>query len=198
MTKVQIDYWQMLEGRRHNMAYEEETRRHNMAMEEQAGRELVETARHNLATESLTGSDIAEKTRHNKATESVSKGQLKIDKSKLKIEQSKLGLTAASLQENIRHNKATESINSTMASASVIQAYAAKSNAGARLAEYSLGVDKWLFDKKLASQETNAEISKDYAQAEYYQEQSHRTGINSVTDIIGSGVDVFKALKGKK
>lgn len=89
MTHNQINYWNMKETGRHNVATEVETNRHNVATEQIDLGKLQETSRHNLATEGETN-------RHNLVTE----GQTNVN----------LGYTGATLDEMKRHNQALESL----------------------------------------------------------------------------------------
>lgn len=119
MTTNQIRYWEMQEGKRHNVAQESENFRHNTATEAQAANELVETHRHNVSTETIAQGNLTETIRHNKETETVSKGELKVHQGQLKenIRHNKksekqtdvdLGIKKGQLKETERHNKKTE------------------------------------------------------------------------------------------
>lgn len=106
MTKNQIEYAKLLEGKRSNRAQEAltqwrdteqmkakyvelgETSRHNQALEGIEGRKLGETSRHNRVTEGTEKSKVAESIRHNQQSESVERGKL---------------------DESVRHNTAVES-----------------------------------------------------------------------------------------
>lgn len=72
MTDIQIKYWDFMEGRRHNLAYEGETNRHNVVSEGQGQQNLIEMNRHNETTEQQGSQGIAENIRHNKANEALS------------------------------------------------------------------------------------------------------------------------------
>lgn len=128
MTHNQINYWNLQETKRSNVANEKETNRHNVATETETNRhnvateridlgKLSETQRHNLATEGLTGRELdikqgtlnetirsnqareAEASRHNLADENIS--------------QQRVGLDAGTLSELHRHNLAQEGLTGT-------------------------------------------------------------------------------------
>lgn len=82
MTRNQIEYWNLQENKRNNVARlaednrhalvsENETAKHNRASEIQAINELGETSRHNRATESAAINQMAEQHRHNVADEGI-------------------------------------------------------------------------------------------------------------------------------
>lgn len=79
LTDIQIKYWDYVEGKRHNIAYEGETQRHNYATEHQQAQELVETVRHNTVYEGETNRHNVvyenETKRHNVATEGIQRTQ---------------------------------------------------------------------------------------------------------------------------
>lgn len=91
MTSNQINYWNLQENKRHNIAGEQETYRHNLVGEQ-------ETERHNRATETFSMQDLDEKSRHNQATEKLSNVDLTLEHSR--------GLRT--LEESSRHNQAME------------------------------------------------------------------------------------------
>lgn len=108
MTRNQIEYWNMKESGRHNVATEGETERHNRATEGIDISKLTESQRHNLETERQGSIDVAtrrmsqqEAVRHN----IVSEGQGAVD----------LNIKAGQLAETQRHNTATEAYQGTQA-----------------------------------------------------------------------------------
>lgn len=112
MTSVQVQYWANKEQQRHNMATEGETYRHNVVTENQNQQSITEVARHNRATEDIQYGNLFETKRHNLATEKeVTRHNV------------------ATENEAVRHNVATEAIGRTQATASMIQAEAARRNA---------------------------------------------------------------------
>lgn len=101
MTRNQIEYWNVKETGRHNLATETETNRHNLATEAVDLGNLQEAQRHNRTTEGLTGQSLgieaqkaAETARHNLASE--------------KLTQSDLNIRGGTLEETTRHNHQTE------------------------------------------------------------------------------------------
>lgn len=93
MTHNQIEYWNLQETQRHNLAGEGETKRHNVAGE-------TETNRHNVATETVEIGKLNETVRHNTVTERESERHNR--------ESENIGY--GQLNESIRHNTVTESI----------------------------------------------------------------------------------------
>lgn len=116
MTDIQIRYWSHQENVRHNLAYEAETYRANIARESQLARELVETHRANVARES-------ENFRSNTARE------FETWRSNVARESETYRSNVARETETHRSNIAQESIGRSMASASMMQAKAATSQA---------------------------------------------------------------------
>lgn len=125
MTTNQIQYWNLQEQKRHNLATESQTdrnltenershraneslvlmqnlesARHNLAGELETNRHNVayeqETQRHNVAVEDFNNRSLIEVNRHNIATEG--------------IENARVSLGYAQLAETTRHNKASENI----------------------------------------------------------------------------------------
>ena len=106
MTANQINYWNLQETKRSNLAREAETQRHNTKVEDYNTGSLLETSRHNQATEgeatrhnvqseNLAFITAAEVARHNKASEGL-------DRSKINVQQGQLN-------ETIRHNREQDS-----------------------------------------------------------------------------------------
>lgn len=93
MTHNQIDYWNLQETKRSNLAKETETNRHNVAFEN-------ETNRHNVVSEGIDMGNLIELSRHNQATEYETNRHNVASES----------LDASKLQETQRHNIATEEI----------------------------------------------------------------------------------------
>lgn len=115
MTDIQVKYWTMKEGARHNLAMEQENYRHNVQTEIQAGRELLEAARHNSVQEKLTH---RQQTIH-------------------------LNVERAKLNELSRHNRATEYVSHLQAQASAQQAAASMLQAATRRQELAFAQHKW-------------------------------------------------------
>lgn len=121
MTHNQIEYWNLQENKRHNLASEGETNRHNVSTESETYRHNVqseateigklnesvrhnmateyETNRHNVSSENLGFAQLAETRRHNTATES--------------LESMKNQVLKDNLAETVRHNKVSEHIQGT-------------------------------------------------------------------------------------
>lgn len=130
MTRNQIEYWNMKETGRHNLATETETNRSNLAREGIDISNLQETQRHNKAVEGETQrSNVSnenikrqnldlgyyqagEVSRHNMATEALTGVDLNIK--------------SGQLAETGRHNIATETVQQTQAEASAELAKANK------------------------------------------------------------------------
>lgn len=108
MTQNQIAYWNMQEGRRHNIVTEHETGRHNRATENIDISKLGETNRHNLATEGLQGQVNRETARHNLATEYTNQ-YLATEGARHNRVSENLGY--GNLAELQRHNLAAEATN---------------------------------------------------------------------------------------
>lgn len=119
MTDIQVKYWDLQESKRHNVATEGETYRHNVVSEQQNAVALGETVRHNRATE-------AETQRHNQQQEKL--GFATLDET-IRHNKRTEAYQMSSLAEAIRHNKANEGIAQLNASASMMQAEAARQNA---------------------------------------------------------------------
>lgn len=119
MTSIQVQYWANQEQKRHNIAMEGETYRHNVVTENQNQQSLTEIARHNQVNETLGYLNLAETSRHNQQVEGIQRDTL---------EESRRH-NIATERETHRHNVAAESISRTQATASMIQAEAARKNA---------------------------------------------------------------------
>ena len=76
MTQNQINYWNLKETQRSNLARETETNRHNVASEKFGYDTLGETKRHNVASENIDLSKLNETTRHNKVSENIDLSKL--------------------------------------------------------------------------------------------------------------------------
>lgn len=122
MTKNQIDYWNMQEGKRHNQVTERETERHGRATEQLQAGTLEEATRHDLAAESIDISKLGESQRHNQASEALEQG--KIDLGRLELSESQrshraneslqgvdLNIRAAQQSEAARHNFVNEGLS---------------------------------------------------------------------------------------
>lgn len=70
MLATQVQYFNVVELRRHNKATESETSRHNVQTEKLGFDTLTETVRHNKAQEQYWQDSLAESKRHNQVTES--------------------------------------------------------------------------------------------------------------------------------
>lgn len=108
MLSTQVDYWKLIETRRHNQRDEQlaqmshdEAVRHNTALEN-------ENVRHNKEQEFLTSVQLSEAQRHNIAGE---------------------GISSATVAENVRHNKVGEGIDAYSAQSGKIKDVATKSSA---------------------------------------------------------------------
>lgn len=142
MLQTQVNYWTLMENRRHNLASEGEnqrhnvrtedlgfdtlveTRRHNVVSEDLGFRTLDETRRHNVQTESIGWGNLAETTRHNKATEDIGWADIGIKRQNAET-------NAFSAQEMQRHNIMSENIGQLQAAASQQQAAASSQQAAA-------------------------------------------------------------------
>lgn len=98
MTHNQIDYWNLQEQKRSNVAQEIETQRSNLAREH-------ETNRHNVETEKFNISQLAEQSRSNRVNEAL--------KAQAQNEQARHNVTsemqeANKLQEQQRHSAVSE------------------------------------------------------------------------------------------
>lgn len=146
MTKNQIDYWNMRETGRHNVATEKETNRHNLMTEKvdlgklgeqqrhnveseniERGKldlghlQLGETYRHNTIAEQLEGQKVTEQGRHNLAAEEAENKRIvesvRHNQSTESLTGYDLNLQQAKAQEVQRHNLATEEVEATKAEA---------------------------------------------------------------------------------
>lgn len=119
MTKNQIDYWNLQESKRANLARESETAKHNREVEKQ-GRDTIietvthnrnserETAGHNRATEAQSSLDLLERSRSNRANEALT-AQRNVNESNRLI-------------ETTRSNLANEAIGRSNASSNLVGA----------------------------------------------------------------------------
>lgn len=132
MLQTQVNYWNLVETQRHNLASEDyynrslsETNRHNLVTEAQNQTSLNEQARHNTTTEYLTyqannenvrhnqvmeaqgWSVITETNRHNVATENENK------RHNVQMENETVRHNTTTEKETTRHNLAAESIDYT-------------------------------------------------------------------------------------
>lgn len=148
MTHNQIEYWNLVETRRHNLAGEGETQRHNVAGEQENTRhnkafetieigKLNETVRHNTATEYETN-------RHNVETENIGYGQLNEQVRHNRTTESIQSMDAQTrleqLRENTRHNKMMETIGATQAASSAVDTAGRFASSYARLNNRSSSV----------------------------------------------------------
>lgn len=108
MLSTQVDYWKLIETRRHNQRDEElanmsnqENIRHNKEVEK-------ENIRHNEAQEFLTSVQLQESKRHNVAGE---------------------GISAATVSESRRHNLESEDVARYSAQSGAVKDVATKSSA---------------------------------------------------------------------
>lgn len=113
MTRNQIDFWNMKETSRHNVATESEVARHNRVSEAVDLGNLQELSRHNLSTEDVANRNTiiskfsaAETQRHNMASEALTGTDLNIK--------------AGTLNESIRHNVVSEGIQQQQADTSAM------------------------------------------------------------------------------
>lgn len=128
MTHNQIEYWNLQENKRHNLASESETARHNVSTEGETNRhnlvtesteigKLGETIRHNVATEQ-------ESARHNRETENIGYGQLnetvRHNLASESIESMNAQIKKDQLAETVRHNKQQEIIDKTNATTNAV------------------------------------------------------------------------------
>lgn len=128
MTRNQIEYWNLQESKRHNVATEVEINRHNVATEGIDLGNLQETQRHNYATEGIELGKLGETRRHNVATEGISQFEANTRNQQVvenvRHNQAVEGFTGTdlsirsdTLSETTRHNQATEGIERTKAEA---------------------------------------------------------------------------------
>lgn len=131
MTQNQINYWNLQESKRHNVAGEQETNRHNVVTENETNRhnvategidlgKLNETIRHNKASEGLASrgydiqeSQLRETNRHNIATENLGVGQLNLGYGQLAATNRDLDIKSQQQAETARHNQASEILTGT-------------------------------------------------------------------------------------
>lgn len=108
MLATQVQYWELQEKKRHNVATEgqaqqelAESKRHNMEVEGANWFSVKENERHNRATESLGFATLAESTRHNRSTEELERSkQAETRRHNTRTE-----------NESIRHNLVSESLS---------------------------------------------------------------------------------------
>lgn len=130
MLQTQVNYWNLVETQRHNLASEDyynrslsETNRHNLMTEAQNQSSLNEQARHNTTTEYLTyqaqnenvrhnqimeaqgWSVISETNRHNVATENEN------NRHNVRMENETVRHNTTTENETTRHNLASENID---------------------------------------------------------------------------------------
>jgi hypothetical protein len=146
MTRNQIDYWNMVENKRHNVVTEGETNRHNVATEGIDIGKLSESARHNVVTENIDIGKLGETTRHNVASEG--------------IERSKVGLGYAELGETTRHNLVVEGQAGTDLNIK-------QQDADTRSATVTETQRHNQQTEKFEDRKTNAAVAKDLAEANY-------------------------------
>lgn len=108
MLATQVQYWDLQERKRHNVATEgqaqqelAESRRHNIEVEGANWFSVREAQRHNQATESLGFATLAESARHNRSTEELERSkQAETRRHNTRTE-----------NESIRHNLVSESLS---------------------------------------------------------------------------------------
>lgn len=78
MLQAQVNYWTLMENKRHNLESErlgfatlDESKRHNVVTENLGFKTLDESIRHNKASESISWANYSETVRHNKRTEDI-------------------------------------------------------------------------------------------------------------------------------
>jgi hypothetical protein len=113
MLQTQVNYWTLVENRRHNLVTEGQEQQ-NIAYR---NRSLDETVRHNQVTETLGFQTLQEQTRHNVATEDIDRtrneiqaGQLRVAQQQVALGYANLALGQAQLSETVRSHKANEAI----------------------------------------------------------------------------------------
>lgn len=108
MLATQVQYWDLQERKRHNVATEAqarnelaESRRHNQEVESTNWFSVKESQRHNIASENLGFATLAESARHNRSTESLEASkQAETRRHNTRLE-----------NETIRHNMFGESLS---------------------------------------------------------------------------------------
>lgn len=112
MLQTQVNYWNLVETQRHNLASEDyynrslsETTRHNLASEDYYNRNLGETTRHNLVTEKQNQTSLNEQARHNTTTEYLT---YQAQNETARHNQVMEGQGWAVITETNRHNVASE------------------------------------------------------------------------------------------
>lgn len=96
MLATQVQYWNYVENKRHNMA-----------TEEQARQDLIELSRSNRVREGISRSSLDESVRHNKASESLGWGNLS-EVGRHNVAEEQIGFS--NINELSRHNQATETL----------------------------------------------------------------------------------------
>lgn len=113
MTKNQIDYWNLQEIKRANLAKETENYRSNKAKEDETQRSNLakegETNRANLASEGIAFANLGEQTRSHMAQESLTQSQLnELIRHQMVNEAELVRANMAAEAELARHNRSVE------------------------------------------------------------------------------------------
>lgn len=103
MLQAQVNYWNLVETKRHNLATEDL----GVKTLEYQYSDLAERHRHNITEEGTRISELNEATRHNKASEAIGWETLSETK-RHNVATENLGM--ANLNETVRHNTTTEGI----------------------------------------------------------------------------------------
>lgn len=112
MLQTQVNYWTLVENKRHNLQTEDlgfrtlnESIRHNQQTEELGWAGLSENKRHNLATEQVASGTLGENVRHNLATENL--GQQNIYVAQAQAAAAMVGAQASMKNAVTNENKLT-------------------------------------------------------------------------------------------
>lgn len=181
MTKNQIDYWNLQELKRSNMARESETASHNREMEQQGRAGLAESKRHSLATES-------EATRHNYQTEALGSQDL------LERSRSNRANEANTRQRNaIEANKVSETQRSNMANESIGRSNATTNLLGARAkgVEASTNAGNLIVRQRAQEETERSNRAQEMLKSE-------EIGARTASDIVGTLGNFFGRVLGRR
>lgn len=174
MLATQVNYFNYLETRRHNLATEEQ------------GRETLAQGKENLRIQDFNSQtqrmSQQEQARHNEASETISIASLhETERHNVAME-----------EENVRHNVQTENISKISANAASLSAQASMTSAQANMKSAILNETKWNTSGYYVEQ---TERNKNIAQTAYYESQS-TSGMMGAIGRIGSAIGgIIKAFK---
>lgn len=185
------------EATRHNRAMEGETYRHNVAGEQlQAKAHENELARIQLGYDQMANSmqiaQLQSQTAIRTANINASVGYAQVAATNAMTAETRRANQAREA-ETAAHNRAQENIQRQ-------QNVTSQTNASTQARKQNLAEEQWRsvgYDQAMAERvRTGAQTLQSWAQADYYNRQTDLAPVNAVSNLIGNGANVVRAIKG--